>query len=158
MKIEDTATNIAGQDETVQYERAKFSDRFFAAFVDNIIIMVPYRLIGYFGMAISPLLFGFVIPFLLTLGYYAVFAQRNNGQTFGKKWNDIKVVDKNGNDLTMGHFLLREFIARGLIFVLALFVGMYGYLWYFTFLLALSANRLALHDIIAGTQVIKTKK
>jgi len=138
-------------------ERAKFSDRFFAAFVDNIIIVVPYRLIGLFGMAYHPLVFGLIIPLLLTLAYYAIFAQKNNGQTLGKKWNRIKVVDSNGNDLTMVHFLVRECIARGIIFVLILFIGMYSYLWYLTFLFALSNERLALHDIIARTQVIKLR-
>jgi len=148
--------------EAVLLERAKFSDRFFAAFVDNIIIFAPlkflYNVVTPFWDGLSAvLLLGFLLPLAAMYGYFAVYAQKNNGQTLGKKWNKIKVVDKEGNNLSLEHFLKRESFVRGVVIITSLFVGIFSNLWFITFLIALSKKKLALHDIIAGTQVIKLK-
>ncbi len=147
---------------SVTVERAKFGDRFFAAFVDNIIIRIPLRIAfvfllpqwsnPYFG-----LFFTVCVELIVVLAYFAVFAYSRKGQTWGKRWNKIKVVDLEGNDLTLGHFIVREFVARGIPVAASIFFGLYANLWLLTYLFALTKDRRALHDIIAGTQVIKVK-
>lgn len=148
--------------EPVPIERAKFGDRFFAALVDNIIIRIPLRIAFVFLLPLwsNPyfsLFFGICVELVVTLLYFAVFAYKKNGQTWGKKWNKVKVTDLQGNDLTLGHFLVREFVARGIPIVASIFFGLYANIWVLTYLLALSNNKRALHDVITGTQVIKVK-
>jgi uncharacterized RDD family membrane protein YckC len=143
-------------------ERANFGDRFFASFVDNIIVRIPLRIVFIFLFSLwsNPyfsLFFGVCVELVATLLYFAVFAYRKNGQTWGKKWNNVKVTDMQGNDLILAHFIVREFVARGIPIILSIFFGMYANLWVLTYLLALSKDRRALHDVIAGTQVVKLK-
>ncbi len=142
--------------------RARFGDRFFAAFVDNIIIRIPLRIAFAFLLPLwsNPyfsLFFSVCVELVVTLLYFAVFASRRKGQTWGKKWNKIKVTDLKGNDLNLSHFIVREFVARGIPIVASIFFELYAGLWILTYLLALTKDRRALHDIIAGTQVIKVK-
>ena len=91
----------------------------------------------------------------MTIGYFAGYAYKKGGQTFGKRWNKIKVADSNGDNLSITHFIVREFIARGIPIVGVLLVGNWSNLWILTYFLALTKDRRALHDIIAGTQVIR---
>lgn len=140
-------------------ERAKFGDRFFAVVVDNIIVRVPLRIAFVFLLPLwDPyfgLFFAICVELVIVLLYFALFAHHRNGQTWGKSWNKVKVTDMQGNDLTLGHFVVREFVARGFPIVASIFFGLYANLWLLTYFLALSKDRRALHDIITGTQVIK---
>ncbi len=149
----DTNTQI---DQPAILERAGFGDRFFAAFVDGIILNLTMRLVVLFliPIVIKDQYYGNILSVSVTvlavLIYYAILPSKRNGQTYGKKWNNIKVVDLDGNDLSMGHFVVREFVAR----VIPVLIG---YWWDLTYLLALTNEKRALHDIITRTQVVKVK-
>lgn len=154
-------------EEKAQLERASFGDRFFALIVDNIIMYIVLNLFVLITMKLWQALYQYIPSILVkpfvscimlipVLGYFAVYAQRNGGQTIGKRWNNLKVVDLNGDDLTLGRFLGRELIARGLVsFGLMSITGILLNPWFLTYLPALNKNKRALHDIIAGTQVVK---
>lgn len=145
-------------------ERASFSDRFFSLMVDNIIMYAVLKVLQILTSKLWPALYdnlAIIMSIMLAavLGYFAVYAWKNGGQTVGKRWNQVKVVDLAGSQLTLGRFLFRELVARGP----AVF-GMFGIItmllnpWYLTYLLALTGEKRSLHDIIAGTQVIKVNK
>ena len=156
-KLEEKST-----DEYSLPERAKFGDRFFAAIVDNIIVNIPLRVISFFFAPLwssryFALIIISIVELIVILGYFAGFAFKKGGQTWGKKWNKVKVVDLEGNNLTLIHFIIREFVARGIPIIMSIYLGLYANLWLLTYLSALSKERRAFHDIIAGTQVIKLK-
>lgn len=160
--VVDTTEKSVELLELVSIERAKFGDRFFASFVDNIIVRIPLRIAFIFFIPLwsNPyfaLFFTVSVELAVTILYFAVFAQRKDGQTLGKKWNKIKVTDLQGYDLTLGHFIVREFVARGITIIASIFFGLTANLWLLTYLLALTKDKRALHDIITGTQVIKVK-
>ena len=146
-------------EQTIRVERAKFGDRFFAAIVDNIIVKIPLTVVFMFLIPLwaNPyfgLFFAVCVELAVTLLYFAVFAQRRGGQTWGKRWNKIMVTDLEGTGLTLGHFIVREFVARGIPVVASVFFGWWANLWVLTYLLALTNNKRTLHDIITGTQVV----
>lgn len=140
----------------VPSERAQFADRFFASIVDGVIVNTPLRLIQIFLIKSLPLLFAVTVS--VYVWYFAYYPYTHNGQTFGKKWLRMKMVRLDGNNLSFGHLVVREIAKSGIVFISSLIFGTFGYLiGLSTFLLALTNNRLALHDIIARTQVIKVK-
>ena len=149
-------------EQKAQVERAKFGDRFFATIVDNIIVKIPLTVVFMFLLPLwaNPyfgLFFAVCVELVVTLLYFGVFAHRRGGQTWGKSWNKVKVTDLEGTNLTLGHFIIREFVARGVPVVASVFFRQWANLWVLTYLLALSKNKRALHDLITGTQVIKVK-
>ncbi len=139
-------------------ERAKFADRFFANSVDGIIVMTPLRLLFYITAAfLQPVyssLCNLTLYLLVFFWYFSYFPYKNNGQTLGKKWLKIRIANLEGDNLSLGHFVIREIVKNGTVLIATLFVGYYSLLWLLTYLLALTKNRRALHDIIAKTQVI----
>lgn len=160
--MEPVITNLNEVIENVPLEKATFGDRFFAAFVDNLIVRIPLRIAFIFLMPLwsNPyfaLFFAVAFELVITLLYFAIYAQNKHGQTLGKKWNKVKVTDLNGNELTLGHFIIREFVARGIPVVASIFFGLTANLWILTYLSALTNEKRALHDILTGTQVIKVK-
>ena len=150
--------------EIAQINRANLVKRFYAILFDYIIVFYPLRFIFIVvGMlfdsdplGIAELVLGsfILLELIVVLIYFAVFAHRRNGQTVGKTINKIKVVDLEGNNPTLGRFILRESIARGIPFIGSFFFKELALLWLLTYLLALTDDRKALHDIIAKTQVI----
>lgn len=142
-------------------EKAKFSDRFFAIIVDFIIVAIIIKGFQVFTTYFFPNLYRHTylvlfIMLLIVLTYFAVYAYKNNGQTIGKKWNELKIVGVSGQPLSLGRLLIRELIARGpAVFTLVSLFGFYPNPWYLTYLLALTKEKKALHDIIAKTQVVK---
>lgn len=156
MEIELQPESDPEQSQTpLVFARAQFADRFFAYIVDGIIVNTPLRLASAALAVLVPSIYAPLVVFLLSLlvyfWYFAYFAFKNKGQTLGKKWLKIRIVQLNGEDLTLGRFVLRELARSGC----TLFFGMYGLFWLLTYLLALTKKRLALHDILVKTQVIK---
>jgi uncharacterized RDD family membrane protein YckC len=79
--------------------------------------------------------------------YYAYFESKKGG-TLGKLWLGLRVTDLNGNRLTFGKASLR---------LLARFVC--GFTFYIGHVLArFTKKKQALHDIMAGTLVVKYQK
>jgi len=151
------------EDRSIQtvFERAKFSDRFFANIVDGVIVVTPLRLV-HLGLTVLlnttyvPLLYFFIL-LLVYFWYFSYFPYKNNGQTLGKKWLKIRIADLDGNNMSLGHFVVRDLVKNGTATVLSIFFGYAGMLWVLTYLLALTKDRRALHDIIARTQVVKVE-
>lgn len=96
---------------------------------------------------LSGIMLAVLISMLITWGYFVLFTGIR-GQTPGKMFMGIKVVDEQGNVPGIGRALLREVIGRflsGIIFYL-------GYLW-----AAWDPRGQAWHDKIAGTLVVPVK-
>jgi len=149
-----------------KFERAKFSDRFWAYVADMFIINVPIRLlhlmIATFAIEVNLLnrvlfYYDLIIPIVAYFWYFAYYAYKNNGQTLGKRWYKIRIAKLDGSHPTLAHFIFRIIVKDGIAAIIAsLSFGGYGYfIWLATYLLALTRERRALHDIIAKTQVIK---
>lgn len=133
---------------------AGFWRRFFAAFIDGIII----RILGSFAAYGVRLLFikttgkieeatalGGIASILVAWLYYAILESSREQSTLGKEALGIVVTDLDGNRISFGRATGRYFSKW--ISILTFFIGY--------ILAALTKKRQALHDIIAGTLVIK---
>lgn len=144
MKRKDEEMN-----EEIEY--AGFWVRVIARLIDAVILMIP--------MLMVPLVFDFKDMdditkafyqgfFNLVIGasYYIFLTASESQATVGKKMMGLKVVDKNGNRISLGRSTGRYFaeILSALIFCI-------GY-----FMVGWTAKKQSLHDIIAETFVIKT--
>jgi uncharacterized RDD family membrane protein YckC len=98
------------------------------------------------AILISPL----IVPFV----YTAPMLASTNGQTLGKRAVKIRVVREGGEEITYGHALLREFVAKVVAIQL---VG--GFLLVPPVLDALwplwDAENRSLHDMMAETRVVR---
>lgn len=124
-------------------ESANFMTRAIAIIIDAVVLAVAGRILGF--IPILGLIVGLVLPWI----YYVYCWSYENpiglkGQTLGKKLMKIKVVMDNGADLTIQQALIRclGYLVTGLTLGLGS-------------LLALRPDHKALHDLIAGTKVIK---
>ncbi|MFA6315914.1 MAG: RDD family protein [Elusimicrobiota bacterium] len=124
-------------------EKADFLTRVVAIIIDAILIAVAGAV-----LRIVPVL-GALAAFVLPWAYYVYCWTHDSpfgvqGQTLGKKVMKIKVLMDDGSGLTLQQALMR---CLG-YFVTGLTLGL-------GCLLALGASRKALHDMVAGTQVVK---
>lgn len=69
----------------------------------------------------------------------------------------MRIANLDGDNLSLGHFVIRDLVKNGTVLIATIFIGYYSMLWLATYLLALTKDRRALHDIIAKTQVIKVE-
>lgn len=143
-------------------EQARLGDRFLAALVDHVMVRLPLTLvfIGAFSVRPSYLFVEIyvLVDFAMVMLYYAIFARLRKGQTLGKRWNSIRVVDYKGKDAKIIRFLLREFTARGIPALVAIASPDLAAMWMLTYLPAFTEDRMALHDIVAGTRVVNVKQ
>lgn len=133
---------------------ATFSQRFAAAFVDGIICNVLGAIVGVaLGVAVaatqaSPALINTVAPFFgvgIALLYFAVLESSEQQATWGKRLVGLRVTDLDGGQISFGRAAGR-FLAK-IASYLTLFVG---------FLMQpFTKRKQALHDILAGTLVVK---
>ncbi|HUX89472.1 MAG TPA: RDD family protein [Gallionellaceae bacterium] len=135
--------------------------RFLAAFLDllvlgawTILIMLGIAgLIAYSGQdsilgnhtAISAFYWAIVC---MSLAYYILMESGTQGATFGKRWMNIKVMKIDGNRLSVTRALLR-LIAR----VFSHLLLMSGFL-----IQSLMPRKQALHDLLAGTIVVRANE
>jgi len=157
----NTEAELENYNIPINTERAKFSDRFFANMVDGIIVNTPLRLMNLALAMVFKSVYFPLFYLLLELGvfiwYFSYFPYKHNGQTLGKKWLKIRITRLDGQNPTFGNFIFRDAIKNGMVVLISIFFGFWGLLWVLTYLLALTKDRQALHDIIARTQVIKIK-
>ncbi|WP_102336427.1 RDD family protein [Salimicrobium jeotgali] len=71
------------------------------------------------------------------------------GYVIGKKLMGIRIVKVSGEDVTIGNMLLRLVVA-GIVYVLTIGIGVIVS----AFMVGLREDKRAIHDLIAGTQVI----
>ena len=84
----------------------------------------------------------------MSLAYYILMESATNGATFGKRWMNIKVMQVNGNRLTVSRALVR-LIARAFSHLLL----MSGFL-----MQPFTPRKQALHDFLAGTVVVRANE
>jgi len=145
-------------------KRAGFIERLLAAVLDIALVNLAIKAVnmamtavwadkyaGHFAVV-------YLMPLLLTLAYFAVFAWLRQGQTMAKGWLRLRIVDLQGRRVKLPRMLLREFLARGIVILAYGLVGAYSLLWYLTYLFALGKRKRALHDLLARTQVIIVRK
>jgi uncharacterized RDD family membrane protein YckC len=133
---------------------ASFGRRFVAAFIDGLIVTVPNVVIALMldrilrdprAAAEGIEFIGNMISILITWLYFAVQESSSAQATLGKRALGIVVTDTEGQPLTFARATGR-YVAK---FLSGCFCGI-GYL-----MAAFTENRQALHDIIAGTLVLR---
>ncbi len=147
------------QNVTIEYELATVKDRFFAYFIDWLIIGSFYTFLAVlltatigefiYESGMSQMLFAFFLPIGLFV-FYQLFSEiLADGQSWGKKAMGIKVVRLDGKEPTLSDFLLRSvfhmvdtFTSFGIVAAL---------------LVSTSNKSQRLGDMTANTTVIKVK-
>ncbi len=125
---------------------AGFWRRVAAYFVDSIVVMVAAALILLpFSLNESLARIGAVVVLVFVLAYFVVMHSSALQATVGKLLLGVKVTDREGNRIRIGRSLGR-FLG---MFVSSLTLGV-GYL-----LAGVTERRQALHDMIAGTLVVR---
>ena len=120
-----------------------FWRRFFAAFLDSLILMVGFCIL-FFLVPISTPQMGTILMGLVSLLYYTLMPASNLQGTLGKLAIGAKIVDSNGSKISMGQSFLR-YIGQ---FVSAIILCI-GYI-----MIASHWQKRALHDLMAGTYVV----
>jgi uncharacterized RDD family membrane protein YckC len=132
--------------------------RFFAYFVDSLIIGIPASIVGGIIAALTGafsstnpngggLFIFYAILILATVGYFVYFWTQRDGQTIMNKALGIKVVKTDGSPITTGTAIIRYigYIINSIIFGLPI-----GFIW-----AAFDSQKQGWHDKIAGTIVVK---
>ena len=135
------------QNVTIEYELASVKDRFFASFIDWLIILVFSSLLAIvFRVTLGQSIFSLVGLFSF---YHLISEVLADGQSWGKKAMGIKVVRLDGKEPTLSDFLLRTafhmvdtFTSLGIVAAL---------------LISTSNKSQRLGDMTANTTVIKVK-
>ena len=148
--MDETADVLQTQDAPEVLERAGFWERF-AAFSTDLVVIVA------FGTALSAVLgaagvfpsdfeaFWLVLFVLLFLGYHS-FLNAAGRRTFGKWLFGLRVYTREGKPLPLPVSIGRAF---GYLLSNILCIG---YLW-----ALFNSDKAALHDRLAGTQVLETR-
>lgn len=118
-----------------------------------------------------------LISVVINVLYFVVYPLYNGGQSFGKKYMDIKIVSNNGEEVNSNQLVLRYLFMNGigstiisLCFVFLVkdltYVYIASILSFLQFIVAISSifmvlyrnDKKSLPDLIAGTKVIEVKK
>ena len=149
----------ANQMESQPVTYAGFWIRFGAAFIDGLIMYVIQTVItlAFFGgMMMQPeyyqssgtsaIVSYYVIVFGMNLVYFSIMESSSYQATFGKRALGLKVVDKNFERLTLANAVGRYFAKIPSALILGIGYIMAGF----------TEKKQALHDMIAGTYVVKS--
>jgi uncharacterized RDD family membrane protein YckC len=148
-QIEITTT----QNVTIEYELAGLRERFFALLIDQIIMGILW--FGLFFIFIASLGFNsrfmqqvvMTFPIWFTVMYCLSCEAFLDGQTIGKRTQNIKVVRLDGDNISLSDLLLRSVM---LVLDYLFTLGALGAL-----LISTTDKRQRLGDMAAGTTVIK---
>lgn len=101
---------------------AGLGKRFIAFFIDGLLFGALYVGIGLFGVELlTPVMVeAALVVIVLAFFAYFVYFEGSSGQTLGKRFTDIRVVDEAGNPIGYGPAAVRN--------VLRVIDGMFGYL------------------------------
>ena len=119
-----------------------FWDRFGAAFLDGLILLVPNLLITF---TIGPGA-GDVLALAIAWLYSALMESSPSQATLGKKALGLKVVDSEGQRISFGQATGRHF--GKIISAIIIFIGYFMMLW--------DEKKQTLHDKMANTYVVKS--
>jgi uncharacterized RDD family membrane protein YckC/predicted RNA-binding Zn-ribbon protein involved in translation (DUF1610 family) len=161
-EIFDARVRRGGRRSGGAVDYAGFWTRFIAAFVDGIVVIIIAVAIGFIvGMILGPLfaagggnvrnnqaffrLVGNVIGILTGWLYFALQESSEKQATVGKKMMGILVTDLDGNRISFGRASGRHFgkILSGCLLLI-------GYI-----MAGLTEKKQALHDMMAGTLVVR---
>ena len=133
-------------------QKAGWWARFFALFLDGLIIVIPGAIIigliiavlGKSGGGIAVLLY---VLWLISYPVDLIYFWTKDGQTLGNKALNIRVVKTDGSKLSVGAGVVRYIgmLVNSIIFGLPI-----GYIW-----AAFDAEKQGWHDKMAGTYVVK---
>jgi uncharacterized RDD family membrane protein YckC len=129
-------------------EYAGFWRRFAAYIIDNILISIVFSILVFVLGAIADdagIVIGYVIGIVGTFGYFAYMESSESQATVGKIALGIQVTDLNGQRVSFGKALGRN-LAK-ILSTLILYIGF--------IMAAFTEKKQALHDMIAGTLVVK---
>ena len=117
-----------------------------------------------------------IVVIVVSILYYVLFNYYNKGQTIGKKLMKLRIVEKDGNDLTLNNYVIRMLVSNPalanivtVILILTLskekyliyeskFATVFGVIYILCFMFALYRNDgKGLHDLLAGTVVVNDK-
>jgi len=142
-------TNTAYQGETQDlftqptFVYASFWQRFFAAFIDGFILLIPNYIFQFmFG---KETLGDYTASIITGWLYYALLESGSWQATVGKRSLRIKVVDMDGQRISFGQATGRHF--GKFISAIILFIGYFMMLW--------DDKKQTLHDKMAGTLVVE---
>jgi len=128
---------------TISY--ASFWERFAAAFIDGLILIIPSYTIKYMiDGSLAGDGWGTWAPYLIQWLYYALLESGNMQATLGKRAMGIRVADLEGNRISFGRATGRYF--GRILSAAILCIGYLMMLW--------DSKRQTLHDKLAGTIVI----
>ena len=115
-----------------------------------------------------------IVEVMLLILYFIVFQFYNKGQTFGKKLMKLRVVNNNGNELTLNQVTCRALIIDSILInlfmIAALLFSGRNYYYYASLSLQLLSGIIifvtlmmiffrkdgrGLHDVVTGTKVIQ---
>jgi uncharacterized RDD family membrane protein YckC len=142
-----------------EVEAASRLSRLAARFLDGLLFLAPLPLLF---LGLPALLLGFVA---LIVGQVWLLLSR--GQTLGKKAMDIYIMRSDGGLPHLGWLLLREFAIPAAVGVLRYagrhdpspigqaFQVLLGFVGLIDVLFIFSPTRRCLHDLVAGTHVVK---
>lgn len=148
------------QNVTIEYELASLRDRMMAYFIDFLIVSVVYFFLVILLFNIFPnsmmesnsglsFIFAF-LPVGFFLSYQLFSEIFSNGQSWGKKSIGIRVVRVDGQEPSLGDYLLR---AVFLIVDVMMSIGTIAII-----LISSSPKRQRLGDLTANTTVIRSKQ
>lgn len=126
----------------MQYELAEFGQRFFAIFIDGVILAIVGGILGGILGSTATGSFG---SFVIGVAYYWYFWTRNNGQSPGKSAMNIRIIKVDGTPLTDADAIIRYigYYVSGFFFLL-------GFIW-----ASFDSESQAWHDKIAKTYVVR---
>lgn len=128
---------------------AGFWRRFVASVVDSILLTVIFNLLMWFVLPESlknSQVFLFLITIIPTWLYYALLESSAKQGTLGKVILGMKVVDYNNQRISFARATGRYFSK-----IISAVILMIGFI-----MVAFTAKKQGLHDMIAGTLVVKT--
>jgi uncharacterized RDD family membrane protein YckC len=133
-----SSTDIFTQEEFVF---GGFWERFFAVFIDGIILYLPNFVFSYFLDPLS----GYLVTMVIQWLYFALMESSARGATIGRMAFNLKVVSENGGRISFGQATGRYF--GKIISTVILLIGYFMMLW--------DDRKQTLHDKMAGTLVVK---
>lgn len=150
-RADDPAAVLAGRGQ-----------RFLAAMVDGVVslvVMIPVMMMlgmfKYFEKGLEPpftlMLVSTALGFAVFVAFHYVLLVKN-GQTIGKKLLSIRIADLAGNKPAIGTILFKRYLPisiMGLIPVIGQILPLVDLLFIFR------KDRRCVHDLIAGTQVVR---
>ncbi|WP_059170658.1 RDD family protein [Bacillus sp. FJAT-27445] len=125
---------------------ANFGERLVAVIIDSVVLGVFGSILGFvFGVVDDSGTISDILSFIIGIGYKAGMEGSSKGATLGKMAMGIRVVGTDGGRISYGRAIGRYFAS-----ILSALILLIGY-----FMALFTKEKRTLHDIIAGTYVVK---